>query len=163
MSTRSGIAIKNNDNTYTWIYCHYDGYPANVGQKLLDHYTTRAQIEQLMQLGDISWLGDVPVDPGDLWQKKEGMYTKRENESADEYEQRIDQMWDEMNHWTLSYQSSDAKDVQAVSGLTYQQLVSMFRRSDREYLYVWDERHGWRVKEGCERIKSLALVLEKVA
>ena len=36
MSTRSYIGKKHNDDTFTAIYCHFDGYPEGVGQTLVD-------------------------------------------------------------------------------------------------------------------------------
>ena len=57
MATRSRIAIENQDGTVTSIYCHFDGYLAGVGKKLFNHYD-REKTEKLMELGDISVLGE---------------------------------------------------------------------------------------------------------
>lgn len=57
MATRSRIAIENQDGTVTSIYCHFDGYLAGVGKKLFEHYD-REKTEKLMELGDISVLGE---------------------------------------------------------------------------------------------------------
>tara|TARA_R110002167_G_scaffold30937_3_gene102082 strand:+ start:1194 stop:1640 length:447 start_codon:yes stop_codon:yes gene_type:complete len=56
MSTRSRIGIVNSDKTVSSIYCHFDGYPEGVGQTLLDHFTTKHQVQKLINLGDISFL-----------------------------------------------------------------------------------------------------------
>jgi hypothetical protein len=40
------------------IYCHSDGYPSWVGAKLEEHYRTAASAAALMDLGDLSALGD---------------------------------------------------------------------------------------------------------
>jgi hypothetical protein len=56
MSTRSRIGIVNSDKTVSSIYCHFDGYPEGVGQTLLDHFTTKHQVQKLIDLGDISFL-----------------------------------------------------------------------------------------------------------
>jgi hypothetical protein len=58
MGTRSRIAVRNPDNTYASIYCHWDGYPTGVGQTLKDHYTTPEKVAQLIALGNISSLGE---------------------------------------------------------------------------------------------------------
>lgn len=55
MSTRSLIGIKTG-NQYTYIYCHYDGYPSNNGKILLEHYNNTNKIMELLALGDISTL-----------------------------------------------------------------------------------------------------------
>ena len=61
MATRSRIAIENQDGTVTSIYCHFDGYLAGVGKKLFEHYD-REKTEKLIELGDISVLGESTLD-----------------------------------------------------------------------------------------------------
>ena len=56
MATRSRIAIENEDGTVTSIYCHFDGYVEHNGKMLQEHYTDRSKVEQLIALGDISYL-----------------------------------------------------------------------------------------------------------
>lgn len=60
MSTRSRIAIENQDETIISIYCHFDGYINGVGKLLKEYYTTQAKVEALIELGDISALGMTP-------------------------------------------------------------------------------------------------------
>ena len=57
MATRSKIAIENQDGTVTAIYCHWDGYVNGVGKTLFENYD-REKLEQLIELGDISSLGE---------------------------------------------------------------------------------------------------------
>ena len=61
MSTRSRIAIENQNGTVTSIYCHFDGYLSGVGKKLFEHYD-REKTEKLIELGDISALGESTLD-----------------------------------------------------------------------------------------------------
>ena len=56
MGTRSTIWIKNEDNSYSGIYCHWDGYPSNNGKILLQNYQDEAKIRTLISLGDASVL-----------------------------------------------------------------------------------------------------------
>ena len=56
MATRSLIGIKNSDNSITYIYCHWDGYPSHNGKILLNHYNNAAIVYELMDLGDLSKL-----------------------------------------------------------------------------------------------------------
>ena len=56
MSTRSRIAIENQDGTVTSIYCHFDGYLSHNGEILQNHFQDREKVEQLIALGDISSL-----------------------------------------------------------------------------------------------------------
>ncbi len=57
MSTRSRIAVKQEDGSYTSIYCHFDGYPTGVGKILTTFYTDPAKVEQLIELGSLSSIG----------------------------------------------------------------------------------------------------------
>lgn len=67
MSTHCRIGIIYDDNNIVSVYCHSDGYPEDVGQKLLQHYTTLDQVEKLIALGDLSFLGEEPFDDPSLW------------------------------------------------------------------------------------------------
>lgn len=57
MGTRSDIIVHRADGKWARIYCHWDGYLSNNGRILFDHYTSQAQAEALVALGDISSLG----------------------------------------------------------------------------------------------------------
>lgn len=58
MLTRSTIAIERPDNSIAVIYCHRDGYVSWNGKLLREFYHTPEAIEALINLGDISSLGD---------------------------------------------------------------------------------------------------------
>ena len=64
MSTRSVIALKTGDDKYKAIYCHSDGYLTFNGAMLLDHYSDKERLSNLLELGDISCLGPkIEPDP----------------------------------------------------------------------------------------------------
>ena len=58
MATRSNIGIVNQDKSITSIYVHYDGYPEHNGKILLNHYNNDDIVNGLMNLGDLSILGE---------------------------------------------------------------------------------------------------------
>lgn len=58
MATRSIIGKLNDDESVKAIYCHWDGYPSGVGKTLQEYYTTDEKVDELLNLGDISTLGD---------------------------------------------------------------------------------------------------------
>lgn len=62
MATRSLICKENPDHTYSGIYCHYDGYPSHNGQILVEYYSDREKVEELLKLGDLSVL-EARIDP----------------------------------------------------------------------------------------------------
>lgn len=57
MSTNCHIAILNDDGSYDYIYCHWDGYPSHSGKILFEYYRTPEIVRELISLGDISSLG----------------------------------------------------------------------------------------------------------
>ena len=56
MSTRSLICEKIDDDKYRAIYCHSDGYLTYNGAMLIDHYSDKNKLEELLNLGNISCL-----------------------------------------------------------------------------------------------------------
>jgi hypothetical protein len=56
MSTRSHIGKQLEDGSIKYIYCHFDGYEAGVGVTLKEHYTDEAKVDELLELGDLSYL-----------------------------------------------------------------------------------------------------------
>ena len=66
MATRSYIGKLNPDNTVSYIYCHYDGYPEHNGVILQEHYSTPFKVDQLLALGDLSVLAEEIGDKQDF-------------------------------------------------------------------------------------------------
>ena len=58
MGTRSTIALEYADGTVDQIYCHWDGYLDWNGKMLAEHYADPFKVRQLMDLGDMSSLGE---------------------------------------------------------------------------------------------------------
>lgn len=58
MSTRSCISIEHENGSVSSIYCHGDGYLSGVGLTLFNYYKTTAKLKPLINLGDLSYLGD---------------------------------------------------------------------------------------------------------
>lgn len=57
MATRSKIAIKKIGGEIESIYCHWDGYPTHNGKILKEFYKTPDRVKELIELGNISSLG----------------------------------------------------------------------------------------------------------
>ncbi len=57
MSTNASISIKV-ENKIKTIYQHWDGYPDWTGKKLLKFYDTEEKVKELIDLGNISILGE---------------------------------------------------------------------------------------------------------
>jgi hypothetical protein len=65
MATRSRIGIEKVDGSVVSIYCQWDGYPENNGRLLSEHYTDVEKVEELIGLGDISYLAERVKPEGD--------------------------------------------------------------------------------------------------
>jgi len=94
MATRSMISIRNEDETYDAVYCHFDGFPTgdrSVGRTLFYDYTSEEKIRALISLGDMSCLHPI-VEQCEF-------YTKR-GEELHNYK-----------GWTLSKLKKQAKDI----------------------------------------------------
>ena len=61
MATRSLIGINLNNGITKVIYCHWDGYPEHNGQLLVNNYTSPSAVFDLLELGDLSSLGESPT------------------------------------------------------------------------------------------------------
>ena len=66
MSTRSRIGIELKDDSILSVYHHWDGYPEWLGVTLRDKYTTKDQVAELLDGGDISC-----IDSDTDWDRKE--------------------------------------------------------------------------------------------
>jgi hypothetical protein len=63
MATRSTISLLDKvNNRIISVYCHWDGYPEHNGRILKDHYNDISKINELMQNGNISSLGETIED-----------------------------------------------------------------------------------------------------
>jgi hypothetical protein len=58
MGTRSTIALEFADGTVQQVYCHWDGYLAHNGKILAGHYINPFKLRELIDLGDMSSLGE---------------------------------------------------------------------------------------------------------
>lgn len=58
MATRSTIALEFADGTVQQVYAHWDGYLEGNGKTLFEHYVDPFKLRELIDLGDISSLGD---------------------------------------------------------------------------------------------------------
>ena len=57
MATRSYIGVRNTDASVDYIYCHFDGYPEHNGAILTEYYSNINRVNELLNLGDLSVLG----------------------------------------------------------------------------------------------------------
>jgi hypothetical protein len=117
MATRSSISIKTPEGKYRGIYCHNDGYLSYNGRVLKEHYTDVDKINRLIDLGDISSLGERVEPIG------EHSFDKSERGT------------------TVAY-GRDRRERNVVFKVV-EELKSIPDNYDSEYDYVWDD--GWKI------------------
>lgn len=150
MSTRSAIALKRKDGSYQWIYVHFDGYVAGNGVTLLEHYKTVEDVERLVDLGDLSSLGETPFDPGNLWE------LERDARRRDTY--GVSEEWRIVRGLCEAFCKSYRSRPEHVDRHESRDWTTLKRdayRMDCSYIYAYDG--AWKVKEPVAgRVRSLA-------
>lgn len=141
MSTRSLIGKLNPDGTVTHIYCHFDGYPEGVGQKLIDHWTNPANVDELMALGDLSAVGSKIGSKQDF----------------DEYPRKH-------KDWCLAYgRDRNETGTEARTSPSEQSFVAVGEDSWAEYLYLFANGEWRGMRTGSESFETIAALLNERA
>ena len=118
MSTRSEIAILNNDGTVTAIYCHWDGYVENNGIILSEHYKEIEKVKELIKNGDLSSLNK-NIEPN---KDSEHSFERPQKDVCVYYHRDRGEEWD------------------YTKPKTYQNILEMYKDSKNiwaEYLYIY--------------------------
>jgi hypothetical protein len=127
MATRSRIAMKVKHG-YQSICCHNDGKPLWVGRLLLKHYTSSEKIRQLIDLGNISILGEEIGEQHDM--------QERWSTPAKEWPSKP---W---YTWTDAYtrdRGDPPQDHRALHDPNLPELAMSCDDCDAEYVYVWKD------------------------
>jgi len=67
MATRSYIGkMDPHTKVITYIYCHYDGYLSHTGRILVENYNDESKVDELLNLGDLSFLDEQIGDQHDF-------------------------------------------------------------------------------------------------
>ena len=121
MATRSLISIKHKDNTYSGVYCHWDGGPDHNGKILTKDYQARSKVVDLIDGGDMSSL-----KTNTTWEStfKEDSYTNTREEQPLYYYERGD------------------KDVDPKHFKTHKQMYKYAKDCGCEFIYTFDDTVG---------------------
>ena len=114
MATRSYIGVKKSDNTVTYIYCHWDGYPEYNGAILAKSYNSPNKINELLKLGDLSVLGEFIGEKQDF-----------ENRTR---------------NTCLAYGRDRGDDKVGAKTAIFEDLI---KDQNVDYVYVFDGRESW--------------------
>lgn len=69
MSTHCLVAKMNKDGSIDAIYVHFDGYLEEAGRILCEYYEDEQKVNDLLNLGDLSFIGPVPKSDPIMWKK----------------------------------------------------------------------------------------------
>lgn len=116
MATRSYIGIALSNGNVKTIYCHYDGYLSYVGSVLKEHYTTVDQVNELINGGDMSSLGETINETKFYAQQGEASIA----EELTDWRSTFSDSWCEYfylfnpstNKWYYAERESDPKSIQ---------------------------------------------------
>lgn len=125
MATRSLIGKLNSDNTITNIYCHWDGYPQHNGIILQEHYDSPFKVEQLLGLGNLSWLGEVVGEKQDF------------NDRSTQKEE-----------WCLAYGRDRGEPKQEAQTINKEEFFNS--KNGVDYLYVYNLNNEWECYSGWD-------------
>ena len=86
MATRSRIGLRLAGDAILSVYHHWDGYPSWLGVTLVEKYTTKEQVAELLDGGDISC-----IDSDTNWDRQEcEPHVQYYNDRGEKTEPRLD-------------------------------------------------------------------------
>ena len=104
MSTRGRIAIQLPDESILSVYCHFDNYPKGTGVNLVEHFSNREDVEELIDGGDISclwtnvgWNNETLPETGPLYYSSRGQEDVEPSldDSTESYITSVNDSWAE--------------------------------------------------------------------
>lgn len=148
MATRSTIALEFDDGTVQQIYCHWDGYTTNNGNILFHHYSDPAKVRELMDLGDLSILG-------------EQLGVQRPFDNPGKYGTPEYEAFKAQYHGMCLFYGRDRgeSDVAARKFTNFQDYVQNHQYEEYEYILRTDGR--WYIKSHHFNYVPLAFALER--
>lgn len=136
MGTPSSIAVRNEDNTITAVYCNWDGYPGYVGKMLFNHYNGEEKIRELISYGSISSLRpEIGIKHPErnphgfgsaAWKKHEADY----------------------KDMTTFHVRDGEEDVADCTGQVHPDIPTWLDDEGQDWNYLWTGEE-WLVNEGC--------------
>ena len=147
MATRSTIAMEFADATVQQVYCHWDGYVANNGQILFKHYVDPFKTRDLIDLGDISSLGNVVGDKHPFSPFEDGAKDAHDAAKA-------------AGATTFYGRDRGETGVEAKKFKDFEDYKENFQHE--EYAYILRTDGNWYVKQYSNEFELLAPVLAKV-
>jgi hypothetical protein len=146
MATRSTIALEFADGTVQQVYCHWDGYLEHNGKILFENYIDPFKLRDLIDLGDISSLGEQVGNKHPFSPFEDG--AEAEHTKAKEA------------GWTTFYgRDRSESGTGAKKFVDFADYEQNFQHE--EYAYILRKDGNWYVKQYSKDFELLAPALEK--
>ena len=135
MSTRS-LIVKKEKEVYRAIYCHFDGYIKGVGAKLNQYYTDENRVNDLINLGDLSSLGQY-ITPLPNGVHHKFCIIDGEFKTVDNYsnEHSFD---DPQDYVCVAYHRDRGDELRVSTHQSLDDLKNYYKDTWCEYLYIYD-------------------------
>jgi hypothetical protein len=137
MGTRSFITIKHKDNTYSGVYCHWDGYPEWNGEILKKDYQARSKVVDLIDGGDISSLKTTSTWDSELMKDENGNYINNEDGTHKYTNTR-----DAQPLYYYERGETDEGTIYPKHFKTHQQMYKYAKDCCCEFIYTFDDTVG---------------------
>ncbi len=137
MGTRSFITIKHKDNTYSGVYCHWDGYPEHNGKILKEDYQARSKVVDLIDGGDMSSLKTTNTWDSELMDDENGNSVRNEDGTY-----KYSNTRDAQPLYYHERGETDEDTIYPKHFKTYQQLYKYASGCCCEYIYTFDDTVG---------------------
>jgi hypothetical protein len=124
-NSRIGMEYRKEDGSLgiKSVYCHFDGYLSGVGNMLIENYATQEKVEEVVALGDISYLTEKlePTGPHTFNTPEEGVTVAYHRDRGEAFHQGL---------------HGSREDY--------------FRKSYEYYVYLFTEDGRWLISDGRE-------------
>lgn len=160
MSTNSLIFQEQQDGTLKGIYCHYDGYLQYNGVILSESYSDPKKVAKLLELGNLSSLGEELEASEAVRLYGNYYYISDEFKALSDEEQERLKNEAQSGKYTIAYHRDRGEELRPLKTITLEeQKNSENHFSDHyEYIYVQDKNGVWYVNSifGNKMINGLS-------
>lgn len=160
MSTNSLIFQEQQDGTLKGIYCHYDGYLQYNGVILSESYSDPKKVAKLLELGNLSSLGEELEASEAVRLYGNYYYISDEFKALSDEEQERLKNEAQSGKYTIAYHRDRGEELRPLKTITLEEQKNGENHfSDHyEYIYVQDKNGVWYVNSifGNKMINGLS-------
>lgn len=147
MSTNSLIFQEQQDGTLKGIYCHYDGYLQYNGVILSESYSDPKKVAKLLELGNLSSLGEELEASEAVRLYGNYYYISDEFKALSDEEQERLKNEAQSGKYTIAYHRDRGEELRPLKTITLEEQKNGedYFSDHYEYIYVQDKNGVWYV------------------